>query len=210
MAREGRDREAIPVDHRDLALRPVAVMIDRRHGAAQLAMTDGGRQNALPAPAYAIGLHGFAPAKLGPDRDLAQTDDNLELLGLDHPLLIDLMNRWRAVSPSEIGATARLECPQPSVLTLWLIQGYDRGADSMADLVSIAVDANGKRAPAIENRIAEVFHARPGVTQLNYADRAQLLETAIEPALQRELQHRGIASVERSYASKLLAWIELH
>ena len=143
------------------------------------------------------------------DRDLAQADENLELLGLDHPLLVDLMNRWRAVSPSEIGATATLGLPQPSVLTLWLIQGYDRGTDSMADLVPIAVDAKGKRAPAIEKRVTESFHARSGATHLSYAERAKLLETAIEPALQRELQHRGIASVERSYASKLLAWIEL-
>jgi superfamily II DNA or RNA helicase len=144
------------------------------------------------------------------DRDLAQADDNLELLGLDHPLLVDLMNRWRAVSPSEIGATASLGLPQPSVLTLWLIQGYDRGTDSMADLVPIAVDAKGKRAPGIEKRMTESFHARSGATHLSYAERAKLLEAAIEPALQRELQHRGIASVERSYASKLLAWIELN
>jgi hypothetical protein len=143
------------------------------------------------------------------DRDLGQGDENLELLGLDHPLLVDLMNRWRAVSPSEIGATASLGLPQPSVLTLWLIQGYDRGTDSMADLVPIAVDAKGKRATAIEKRMNESFHARSGATHLSYAERAKLLDAAIEPALQRELQHRGIASVERSYASKLLAWIEL-
>jgi hypothetical protein len=143
------------------------------------------------------------------DRDLSQVDDNLELLGLDHPLLVELMNRLRTVSPTEIGATANLGLPQASVLTIWLIQGYDRGTDSMADIVPIAVNTEGKRVPSIEKQLSEVFHARSGTTHLSYLERAKLLESAIEPALQRELQHRGIASIERSYASKLLAWIEL-
>jgi len=143
------------------------------------------------------------------DRDLAQNDESLELLGLDHPMVVDLMNRWRSVDPTELGATAAIGTTQPSVLTLWLVQGFDRGADSMADLVAIAVDRDGKRIPSLEKRVNDCFHARPGLACFGFDERVKLLENWIEPALQRELQHRGIASMDKSYASKLLAWLEV-
>ena len=67
----------------------------------------------------------------------------------------------------------------------------------------------GKRNPTIEKRMLECFRASTGDVHLTFPERAKLLESAIEPALQRELQHRGIASVEKSYTSKLLAWVEV-
>lgn len=143
------------------------------------------------------------------DRDLAQNDESLELLGLDHPMVVDLMNRWRSVDPTELGATAAIGTTQPSVLTLWLVQGFDRGVDSMADLVAIAVDRDGKRIPSLEKRVNDCFHAKPGLACFSFDERVKLLENWIEPALQRELQHRGIASMDKSYASKLLAWLEV-
>jgi len=39
--------------------------------------------------------------------------------------------------------------------------------------------------------------------------RAELLTTQIEPALARELAHRGIATSEKGYNAELIAWVEI-
>ena len=144
------------------------------------------------------------------DRDLAQLDESVELLGIDHPLMTELLNRWRTVDPEEIGSTATIGIGTKSALTFWLIQGFDRGSDTMAQLIPIAVDADGKRIPAIEKKARDCFSAPSGNIQFSPLERTRLLETAIEPALQRELQHRGIATIDKSYATELLCWIELN
>jgi hypothetical protein len=51
-------------------------------------------------------------------------------------------------------------------------------------------------------------HPRPRtVTPPPY--RPRLLSQFIEPALQRELQDRGIAGVEKNDAVRLMAWVEV-
>ena len=79
----------------------------------------------------------------------------------------------------------------------------------MADLIAIAVDCDGKRNPSLEKRMHDCFHAKSGLAQFSLNERIKLLENVIEPALQRELQHRGIGSTDKSYSSKLLAWLEV-
>jgi superfamily II DNA or RNA helicase len=143
------------------------------------------------------------------NRELARAEDTLELLGLDHPLVVKLLDRWRSLSPTEIGATATAGLSTPAVLTLWLIQGYKRGADSTATLVPIAVDKTGKRVPSIEKRLRDCFQTPATATVIPAPDRPRLLSQFIEPALQRELQHRGIAGVEKSYAVRMVAWVEV-
>ncbi|MFN6333304.1 MAG: DEAD/DEAH box helicase [Planctomyces sp.] len=143
------------------------------------------------------------------NRELARSDDTLELLGLDHPLVLRLLHHWRSISPAELGATATVGLNQPVVLTVWLIQGYQRGADATATLVPIAVDHAGKRVPSVEKRLRDCFQPPSDAPAVPAAERSALLQTVIEPALQRELQHRGIAGVEKSHAARLIAWVEL-
>jgi hypothetical protein len=45
--------------------------------------------------------------------------------------------------------------------------------------------------------------------QFSQSERETLLAEAIEPTLQRELGHRGIAAMDKGYATELVGWIEV-
>ena len=49
----------------------------------------------------------------------------------------------------------------------------------------------------------------PGNGFLNLAERRRFLAEFAEPALQRELQHRGLLEAGGSFSSELLGWLEV-
>ncbi len=150
-----------------------------------------------------------APIVCTLDRDLAQADENLELIGIDHPITNRLSDQWRAAEPSRLGATAVLGRDQPVALSVWLVHSFGSRQDAGAHLVPIAVDREGKRVPMIEKQYRDCFKAPTGRPQFEQSERTALLHEHIEPTLQRELGYRGIASPEKGYSTELLAWIEI-
>ena len=144
------------------------------------------------------------------DRDLAQRDEQLELIGIDHPLVSKIMAQWRKAVPSDIGTVVNLDCGQDVVLTMWLVQAYGTGADAGTYVIPLAVDHDGKRVPAVEKRFTECFHGMPGNSKLTLEDRKRILRECVDPTLQRELGHRGIATRNTGYSMEMIAWIELH
>ena len=97
---------------------------------------------------------------------------------------------------------------QTSVLTLWVVHAQPSGADQRTYLVPLAVGRDGKRLPALEKRKEEMFRRPCKPPSLETGYRRKILSEVIEPMLQRELQHRGIASERGGYAVELVAWIE--
>lgn len=109
------------------------------------------------------------------DRDLAQVTENLELIGIDHPITDRLADQWRRAEPSRLGATAVLDLDQPVALSLWLVQAFGGRQDADAHLVPIAVDRRGKRVPIIEKRYRECFKAPTGQPPFEQSERTTLL-----------------------------------
>ena len=143
------------------------------------------------------------------DRDQAQEDESVELLGIDHPTIGRFLDRCRNVAPDALGTSADFQLGDRGVLTLWLIQAYGKTADASAHIVPIAVDDEGKRLPAVEKQYRSCLTAPPAEAQFDSGQRRRLLQDHIEPMLQRELGHRGIAGNGGGYASEMLAWVEL-
>ncbi|RLA42689.1 MAG: helicase, partial [Gammaproteobacteria bacterium] len=143
------------------------------------------------------------------DRDLAQDDDSIVLLGIDHRITSRLFEQWRAVAPSTLGVAATIGLDQPVVLSVWLVHSFGSGTDTGTHLVPIAVDHEGKRVPSIEKQYRDCFSAPEGRPLFEEAERANLLHEHIEPTLQREIGHRGIANPETGYSTELLAWVEV-
>lgn len=143
------------------------------------------------------------------DRELAQEDESLALIGIDHPMINRLSEQWRAAGPASLGATATLGLDQPGVLSVWLVQSFGRSQDTRMHLVAIAMDRAGKRIPAIEKQYRDCFKAQAGQPVFEQSERTALLHEHIEPTLQRELGYRGITSPEAGFSTELLAWVEL-
>lgn len=144
------------------------------------------------------------------NRDLARAEEGLELLGLDHPILVRLLGKWKSVEPETIAvAVSAGDDGQAAVLTVWVVQSHATNAEHKTHLVPLAVDRDGQRAPSIEKRRDDIFRRVPKPPVLCGEERRKLLAGAIEPMLQRELQHRGIATEQGGYAVELIAWVEM-
>ena len=170
---------------------------------------EGGSLESIGDERLQLNLNGEPPMVCTLDRDLAQADESVELLGIDHPLMSRLLSRWRSAPADGAGAAAKTGLERKAVLTLWLVQTYGRGNDSGAHLVPVAVDAEGKRVPALEKQYQTCFASPSGPVQFSLTERERLLADAIEPTLQRELGHRGIAALDKGYATELVGWIEV-
>jgi len=144
------------------------------------------------------------------DRDAAQADERLQLMGLDHPLMSGMLRRWKTLPPEQLGVSVNGTPGTPrGVLTVWSVESFGRAAESTTHVIPIAVDSAGQRVPALEKRYAEAFAGSASPSRLEPDDRRRLFESAIEPALQRELGHRGLAGPTGGHSADLLAWIEV-
>ncbi len=171
---------------------------------------NGGNYRQIDALRFALTTDSNAtPIVCTLDRELAQEDESLELIGIDHTVTSRLANQWRAVEPTRLGATATLGLDQPVALSVWLVHSFGSRQDAGAHLVPIAVDYEGRRVPGIEKQYRDCFKAPTGRPQFEESERTTLLHEHIEPTLQRELGYRGIASPEKGYSTELLAWIEI-
>jgi hypothetical protein len=150
-----------------------------------------------------------APLTCTLDRDLAQTDDSLVLMGLDHPIVASLTGSWRNLPPSRIGAAATADLNRSIALSVWLVESFGGSSSGGAHLIPIAVDHEGRRAPVVEKRYREYFRTPASRPVFDPTERIGLLREQIEPTLRRELGYRGIASPEKGYSAELVAWVEL-
>jgi SNF2 family DNA or RNA helicase len=121
------------------------------------------------------------------DREAARSRADLDLLGLDHPLVQEAITRWQAVAPETRG---------PS--------GEHRAA-----VLPLGVSIDGKRNGRLERVGAGIFTRAGHVNGTTLATRKALLHEKVEPMLERELQHREIVSEGGSYAAKLIGWVEV-
>ena len=144
------------------------------------------------------------------DRDLAAQRDDLELLGLDHPLVQEELDRWRSLPPEELGLAAVSAAPDgDAYLSVWQVETSTGKGERRTVLAPIAVKPDGTRALAVERKFVELFQARPAQPLLTPVERAEMFQQFVEPALQRELKHRGAANGDGSYAAELIAYIEI-
>jgi SNF2 family DNA or RNA helicase len=155
------------------------------------------------------GANGEVVRRFTLDRDEARDRGDLELLGLDHPLVQSAIRRWQGHSPDRIGMAVR-GTDGSGVLTWWIVETRGSSGEHRAFVLSLAVSDDGRRDPRLEASGVKLFQL-PGaaVARLDLAARRRLLSDTIEPMLQRDLQHRGLVPTNGSYAARLIGWLEV-
>lgn len=178
----------------------------------QAVRAEGGEVERIGDDRFRIHLSStFEPQVFTLDRELAQSDDQIELMGLDHPMMLRLLQRWRGEAPETIGACvvgAGRSNPR-AVLTVWLVQTFGTGGEYATYVVPIAVDDKGQRIPQLEKQYPEVFGYAPRAAGFDLDERTRLMGDAIEQTLQRELRHRGFAGTTGGHTAELIAWVEM-
>lgn len=144
------------------------------------------------------------------DRDAANAENGPDLLGLDHPLVADVLAAYRATPPENIGvAVAGDDAATRGVLTCWLVNARMPKGEHRAFLQPIAIREDGQRMATWERRLDALLHHMAAPSHWTEAERLARLRGQIEPALDRELGQRGVLNGDGAYTAELIAWIEL-
>ena len=143
------------------------------------------------------------------NRDTATRSDDVELIGLDHPLVQEELGRWRSIPPEEIGLVVSMDVEDTVLLSLWLVElSAGRGERKMI-ILPIAAKRDGTRVPAIERQVHHCLRAPAAAAKLSPDDRLTLFARVVEPTLQRELKHKATANGDRSYSADLVGYVEI-
>lgn len=149
------------------------------------------------------------PVRFTLNRDTATSSDDVELIGLDHPLVQEELGRWRSVPPEEVGTVVSMAVDDTVLLSLWLVElSAGRGERKMI-ILPIAEKRDGTRVPAIERQVHHCLRAPAAAAELSPDDRLTLFARVVEPTLQRELKHRGTANGDGSYSADLVGYVEI-
>jgi hypothetical protein len=146
------------------------------------------------------------------DRNEAKEQESLTLLGLEHPLIRQLVERDRNLDAANRGLIGRFPGSEGTkgVLTFWHIQIHGVGGQFHQRVVPLGLDEYGERCRVVEHcadSIRDLDQAERGIMQLD--ERQRLARTVLPEMLRRELSHKGLLSDGASFSSKLLAWIEI-
>ena len=142
------------------------------------------------------------------DRELALEQEGLELMGLDHPLMLEAIERWQRLDPEMIGVAVDGN-EGPAVGSWWLIHTEGKNREHRSFIQPLAVDADGKRIPKLERKGVDLLKRHPAESVLSTEKRKKILHDALEPMIQRELHHRGLVPESGGYSSKLIGWVEV-
>lgn len=140
------------------------------------------------------------------EREEATNDDTVELLGLDHPYVSELLESWSNQEPDNLGVSLASPDGQSGALGLWLVETHNERGQTLRHLLKLAVNEKGERVPGWERQVGQILLQRPE-SRISM-DGTRLLEM-METVLEREICHRGAAAQGEPYSALLIGWIKL-
>jgi hypothetical protein len=143
------------------------------------------------------------------NRDIANSNDNIELMGLDHPVVQEELGRWRIVPPEDIGIAVMADVDDPVLLSFWMVEASGNNGERRVVIQPIAVKEDGTRVPAVERLGERYLQASSTSPNLLPAQRMDLFTRIVEPTLQRELKHKGAVNGDGSYSAELIGYVEI-
>ena len=143
------------------------------------------------------------------ERELSLQKENVQLLGLDHPLIITYLRKYRDLPPEEIGVRVEATDGTHGILAVWAVEARGDKGQVKRVIVPLAVDENGKRHVAWERHPEKLWRSTPAAQNGDHAEKKlALLRDCLEPMLQRELEHRNLAKGSHGFEAKLIGWVE--
>jgi SNF2 family DNA or RNA helicase len=143
------------------------------------------------------------------NRDIATSSDGVDLIGLDHPLVQEELDRWRSIAPENLGVAAQGDGNGLTLLSLWMIEMSAGNGERRIAVQPIAVNKDGVRIPAVERQVEHFLSALSAHPKLSQDERISLFATAVEPTLQRDLRHKGGTAGDGSYSAELVGYVEI-
>jgi superfamily II DNA or RNA helicase len=186
----------------------VAAGIQRLVQFVCLALDQGQRLRQVDEQTFVLETDAGTIARFTTDRNTAQLEEGVELLGLDHPLVQRLIHKWQTIVPEDLGASVESEDSNQFVLTWWYVQAHGAQNEVRSYFIPMAINLDGTRLSPLEEDAVSVFQMVPREPILGVDQRTSLLQTHLEPMVNRELIHRGLAKDKGGLSTTLVGWVE--
>jgi SNF2 family DNA or RNA helicase len=143
------------------------------------------------------------------ERELSLEKENVQLLGLDHPIVAAYLRRFRELPPEELGLCVRPPDGTEGVLAAWAVEARGDKGHVKRLIITLGVDREGKRHVAWERQPEKLWKSQVSKQNGKQTDSGlALFRNSLEPMLQRELEHRGLDRGNRGFEAKLIGWVE--
>ncbi len=169
----------------------------------------GGEFDSQGHALHELSMPDSLPLRFTIDRDEAMREENLNLLGLEHPAIKVLLDQFKGIGAGERSLIASASGVESGVATIWHVVIHGQRGEMMQRIVRLAFSADGNRAVHLE-RLTKTFESlRVGSTNPHGSvDLADMLASAI-PLLHRELDHGGYLAEGATYSNRLLACLTI-
>jgi superfamily II DNA/RNA helicase len=172
----------------------------------------GGKCSRISDTNFEVAMSSQPPHRITTNREAAQEDENLTLLGLEHPLVKRFLDDDRQLGATERAwiASATDATDLKGVLSIWHIHLQDADQRYMQRIVPVGLDEEGNRCPRIERLADALRNLKPASSStIPTMNGNHFVSTVIPEMLRRDLAHKGLLTESVTLAWRLLAWIEL-
>ena len=145
-------------------------------------------------------------------REKALERDDLNLLGLEHPVVRQWMDHCSAIAPEERALAARLSQAEngAGLFTAWQVTIHAPGGQVHQQIIRLGMTPGGERSVYVERQAKELLSLQPSKTVgLDQRTMAQLVNGAASQILHRQLVYSGALPEGASYTSQLVACVDL-
>jgi ERCC4-related helicase len=160
---------------------------------------------------YEVTLEGSL-VRFTTDRDRAKEEDDLTLLGIEHPLARTVMQKHKDLAASERCLVGKVRGEQAlrGALSIWHVQIHGGKGQYHQRIVAIGLNEEWERSRQIE-RLAESLRdlSSAQIGLFPPIQRTELVRNVIPEMVRRDLTHNGLLGNGASISNRLLAWVEL-
>jgi hypothetical protein len=143
------------------------------------------------------------------ERDAALQEESLHLIGLEHPVVNQLMRTYSAAEVRDRALAGKIEgIAGDGLLTIWKISTQGKDGQASHHIVRIGLTSDGARAPWLERLNDKLLglHA-PSSSYEKWKTLAAEKKLQLQSLLHRELIYSGIINDEMSYSATPLAFV---
>jgi hypothetical protein len=159
---------------------------------------------------FEVKQDGQSAFRITTDREAAKEDEQTSLLGLEHPLVKQLLDEDRQLEATARALIASQSKNSKGLLTVWHVSLQDAVQRFVQQVIPIGLDDQGKRNKGIERILAALGNLDPASESLfTPATRKELGTVIVPDMLRRDLAHKGMLSETVTMNWRLLAWVEL-
>ena len=172
------------------------------------AALDGNELTSTTGDGFVLETGSGESLQFTPDRDKALQEENLQLVGLEHPAIQKWLSKYRSMPPGEralIGTFPNFDGVD-GLLTYWHVTIHSPKGQVENRVIPIGLTMAGDRYPYLERQDVSQVTA-PGGAPISSVDPdalIRLIDEKAEPILRRELQYIGTLSEGASYSSRLV------